>query len=43
MTILEIIDKNTKLGCDTKWEYADNPQVPIKTYEYSMEETQSML
>lgn len=24
-------------------EYADNPQVPIKIYEYSMEETQSML
>lgn len=45
MTISEIIDKNKKLGYDTKWEiacfYADNPQVPIEIYEYAMEETQS--
>jgi L-ribulose-5-phosphate 3-epimerase UlaE len=45
MTIAEIIDKNKKLGYDTKWEiacfYADNTQVPIEIYEYAMEETRT--
>lgn len=45
MTIAEIIEKNTKLGYDTKWEivcfYADDPEIPIECYEYAMEETQA--